>query len=520
MLSEILFNTIGYLRCFYKIEEGAKMEKEIKKNQVNDLRSALELLKTVPNQYLETNEPVHPEAELSGVYRYVGAGGTVQRPTRVGPCMMFNNVIGHEDARVVIGLLASRARVGMLLNEKPERLGFLLNEAVKNPIAPICIPNKGVPCQEVVHYATDADFDIRKLIPAPTNTEEDAGPFITMGLCYASDPETKISDVTIHRLCLQSKDEISMYFVPGARHLSVFREKAEKMGKPLAISISVGVDPAIAIAACFEPPTTPLGFNELSIAGGIRNKAVELTKCLTIPENAIANAEYVIEGELIPNYTVDEDQNTHTGKAMPEFPGYTGAAKNVPVIKVKAVTHRINPIMQTCIGPSEEHVSMAGIPTEASILQMVGKAMPGKLQNVYCHSSGGGKYMAILQFKKSVPSDEGRQRQAALLAFSAFSELKHVVLVDEDVDLFDSNDVLWALNTRFQGDVDAIMIPGVRCHPLDPSQSPAYSDSIRDNGISCKTIFDCTVPFALKDHFKRSKFMDVDPSRFAPELFK
>ena len=82
--------------------------------------------------------------------------------------------------------------------------------------------------------------------------------------------------------------------------------------------------------------------------------------------------------------------------------------------------------MQTCIGPSEEHVSMAGIPTEASILTMVDKAMPGKLLNVYCASSGGGKYIAVMQFKKSVPSDEGRQRQAALLAFSAFAELKHV----------------------------------------------------------------------------------------------
>ena len=107
--------------------------------------------------------------------------------------------------------------------------------------------------------------------------------------------------------------------------------------------------------------------------------------------------------------------------------------------------------MQTCIGPSEEHVSMAGIPTEASIYGMVEKAMPGRLQNVYCGSAGGGKYMAVLQFKKREASDEGRQRQAALLAFSAFSELKHVFLVDEDVDCFDMNDVLWAMNTRFQG---------------------------------------------------------------------
>lgn len=493
------------------------VEKEAK---ITDMRSALELLKSVSGQLIETDEPVDPQAEISGVYRHVGAGGTVMRPTRKGPAMIFNNVKGHPDARVLIGLLASRERVAMMLGTEPERLGFLLNEAVKHPIQPVVIKEKPK-CQEVVHYADEPGFDIRKLIPAPTNTEEDAGPYVTMGMCYASDSQTGDSDVTIHRLCLQSKNEISMYFVPGARHLGVFREKAEKEGRPLPISISIGVDPAVEIGACFEPPTTPLGYNELSVAGAIRNQAVELTPCLTIDEKAIANAEYVIEGELIPGAYVREDQNTNTGKAMPEFPGYTGpAVAQVPLIKVKAVTHRKNPIMQTVIGPSEEHVNMAGIPTEASILQMVERAMPGKVLNVYCHPSGGGKYMAILQFKKIQPSDEGRQRQAALLTFAAFSEMKHVMLVDEDVDIFDTSDVLWAMNTRYQGDVDTIFIPGVRCHPLDPTQNPEYNPYIRDKGISCKTIFDCTVPYHLKDKFQRAKFMDVDPSRFAPELFQ
>ena len=125
--------------------------------------------------------------------------------------------------------------------------------------------------------------------------------------------------------------------------------------------------------------------------------------------------------------------------------------------------------------------------------------------------------MAVLQFKKSVASDEGRQRQAALLAFSAFSELKHIFLVDEDGDCFDMNDVLWAMNTRFQGDVDTITIPGVRCHPLDPSNDPAFSPSIRDHGIACKTIFDCTVPVDQKARFVRARFMELDPSEWVKQ---
>lgn len=487
--------------------------------EVIDLRSALELLESIPGQMVHTDVEVDPSAELAGVYRYVGAGGTVARPTKTGPAMTFENVKGHPGAKVVIGLLASRKRVGYLLNSKPEKLGFMMRDAVKNTIAPVVVDKAKAQCQEVVHLATDEGFDIRKLIPAPTNTPEDAGPYVTLGMCYASDVETGESDVTIHRLCLQSKDEISMFFTPGARHLGAFREKAEALGKPLPISISIGVDPAIEIASCFEPPTTPLGFNELSIAGAIRGKAVELAPCVTIDEKCIANAEYVIEGELLVGARVREDQNSNTGKAMPEFPGYTGPANaELPVIKVKAVTHRVNPIMQTCIGPSEEHVSMAGIPTEASILDMVERAMPGRVQNVYAHSSGGGKFIAVIQFKKTVPSDEGRQRQAALLAFSAFPELKQVILVDEDVDIFDTNDVLWAMTTRMQADVDIVTIPGVRCHPLDPSNDPACSWSIRDHGIACKTIYDATIPFNQKARFQRAKFMEVDVKKFLPDF--
>jgi 4-hydroxy-3-polyprenylbenzoate decarboxylase len=481
---------------------------------VHDLRTALELLEQHEGQLLQTDVEVDPNAELSGVYRHIGAGGTVMRPTKLGPAMVFNTIKGYPGSRVAIGLLADRKRVALLLGTTVDRLGFLLRDSLAKPIPPVVVKAGSAVCQEVVHKATDPGFDIRTLVPAPTNTPEDAGPFITMGLCYGKDPENGQEDVTIHRLCVQGKDEISMMFVPG-RHLDAFRIKAEKAGKPQPISISIGLDPAVYLASCFEAPSTPLGFNELGIAGALRGKAVEVVECLTVDAKAIANAEIVIEGYLLPDVRVVEDQNTHTGKAMPEFPGYNGPAhQSLPLIKVTAVTHRVSPIMQTAIGPSEEHVNLAGIPTEASILTMVGKALPGFLQNVYAHPSGGGKYLAILQVKKAVPFDEGRQRQAALLAFSAFSELKHVILVDEDVDPFDTNDVLWAMTTRFQADADVIAIPGVRCHPLDPSQTPEMSPSIRGKGLTTKAIFDCTVPFELKAKFERAQFMEVDYKRF------
>ena len=126
-------------------------------------------------------------------------------------------------------------------------------------------------------------------------------------------------------------------------------------------------------------------------------------------------------------------------------------------------------ILQTLVGPGEEHTTLAGLPTEASIRNAVEEAIPGFLQNVYAHTAGGGKFLGILQVKKRQPSDEGRQGQAALIALATYSELKNIILVDEDVDIFDSDDILWAMTTRMQGDVSITNLPGLRGHQLDPS---------------------------------------------------
>lgn len=247
---------------------------------------------------------------------------------------------------------------------------------------------------------------------------------------------------------------------------------------------------------------------------------MELADCITIPQKAIARAEIVIEGEILPHVRVKEDQHTNTGHAMPEFTGYEGAANPaLPVIKIKAITMRRNAILQTLVGPGEECTNLAGLPTEASIYNAVEAARPGLVRNVYAHTAGGGKLLCILQVHKKTAMDQGRERQAALLALGVFSELKQIIIVDEDVDIFDSSEVLWALTTRYQGDASTIFIPGVRCHPLDPSQIPAYHPGIRGKGISCKTIFDCTVPYELKAAFKRAKFREIDPTPYAPALF-
>ena len=477
-----------------------------------DLRKVLAELQQHDGQYHETDVEVDSDAQLAGVYRYIGAGGTVVRPTQEGPAMMFNNVKGFNDTRVLIGLMASRKRVGLMFHHDYQTLGQFLNEAVTKPVWPTMVEEKDAPAHEVIHRATDEDFDIRKLVAAPTNTPRDAGPYITVGVVAGSSMDKSKSDVTIHRMVLEDKDKIGIYIMPGGRHIGAFAEEYEKANQPMPITISIGLDPAITIGATFEPPTTPFGYNELGVAGAIRQQPVELVKGVTVDENAIARAEYTLEGYIMPNERIQEDINTHTGKAMPEFPGYDGDANPaLQVIKVTAVTHRKeNPIMQSVIGPSEEHVSMAGIPTEASILSLVERAIPGKVLNVYNPPAGGGKLMTIMQIHKENAADEGIQRQAALLAFSAFKELKTVILVDDDVDIFDMNDVIWTMNTRFQADQDLMVLPGMRNHPLDPSERPEYDPkSIRFRGMSSKLVIDGTVPFDMKDQFERAQFQEV-----------
>lgn len=480
--------------------------------QLYDLRKVLADLKDIPGQYHETDKEIDPEADLAGVYRYIGAGGTVMRPTQEGPAMMFNNVKGFPGSRVLIGLQASRQRVGTILNHDWHTLGQMLNDAVTHPVAPVQVTHDQAPAQEVVHYASDPDFDIRKLLAAPTNTTEDAGPYITMGVVYGSSVDNQKSDVTIHRMVLEDKDTIGMYIMPGGRHIGAFLKEYEALDKPMPITINIGLDPAITIGATFEPPTTPLGYNELQVAGALRNQPVQLVPGMAVDQLGIARSEWIIEAEIQPNTSMQEDINTNTGFAMPEFPGYNGTANPaVNVVKIKAVTHRQdNPIVQTTIGPSEEHVSMAGIPTEASILNLVNLAIPGKVKNVYNAPAGGGKLMTIMQIHKDDEADEGIQRQAALLAFSSFKELKTVILVDEDVDIFDWNDVMWTINTRFQADRDIMVLEGMRNHPLDPSELPAYDPArIRIRGMSSKLVLDGTVPYDMKDSFKRAQFKEM-----------
>ena len=321
--------------------EGSGM----KASDIIDLRTALAFLAEHPGQLLSTSVEVDPYLELPAVYRRVGAGTPTPPPTKLGPAMLFEKVKGSE-MRVLTGILASRERTALLLGSSPERLAFDLLAALERPVPPVVIAQGTAPCQEVVFKPP---FDVRTLIPQLVSTKRDTGAFLNMALMRGEDPETGVSDVTIHRMCFHGPDTLSVSFNLG-RHIGFFLEKAWAMGKPLPVSVNMGFDPAIYVATSFEAPTTPLGFDELTIAGGLRGRPVELVDCLTQPAKAIARAEIVLEGEFRPNEVVNEDALTGSGWAMPEFPGYVGTAQpDLPVL----ARHRRHP-------PLRSHLPVSG----------------------------------------------------------------------------------------------------------------------------------------------------------------
>jgi UbiD family decarboxylase len=190
--------------------------------EITDLRSALDLLRSMPGELVTIDRLVDPYLEIAGIYKLIGAGTPARPPTRRGPAMLLENVKDH-DMPVVTGVLASRYRTARLLGSTVERLPWTLLEALEHPIAPVTVAGRDAPCQEVV---LRPPFDLRRVLPTLTLTALDAGPYITLGLLRAEDPETGASDVTIHRLCVQGPDLLSVYFVPG-RHIDQFRLKAE-----------------------------------------------------------------------------------------------------------------------------------------------------------------------------------------------------------------------------------------------------------------------------------------------------
>ncbi len=464
-------------------------------SEIVDLRSALDFLHEQGDSVIKHEDAISPEYEVANHYVNNSAGVPASSITRDENMVMYTNVEGH-DMSVLMGVFGSRARNQQILTGEAKCHHSAFMKALTQRIPPITVPNPA--CQEIV---IDHDIDILKQLPVLTLTPNDAGPYITLGFVLAKYPDSNKFNASVHRLCIHGKDKMTISIFPG-NHLGSLYQAAMERGESLPISINIGLDPAIYYASSLTEPVCGKGESELDIVGGLRGRAVNLSDCIHVDAKCLSHAEIVIEAEITAEQIPENQMNPDKG-SMPELLGYQGrsAPFGVPVVKVKAITHRKDPIYQSVIGPGMEQSELTSITPEIATRGILTQHFDIDVKKIHYSAAGGGVLMAVIQINKQRQEDDEKAVKAALAVLSTIPPLKHVFIVDEDVDPQSPDDVFWALTTRYQADQDMHTLNNDKLFPMDPTQSAAYRT---DKEGSVKALFDCTSPWAMKSEFKRA----------------
>ncbi len=407
---------------------------------LKDLRSFLKLLE-------ERGDLVHITQAVSPLFEV--AAGIRKTSDIQGPALWFDNVNGSSMS-IVGGLYAARRRAILALETTEAEIHRKFMHGLKNQIPPRLV--KDGPCKEVILTGEEADFTH---LPICTHNRKDAGPFITIGLGFAHHEEYG-NNVSISRMQIFDGKIAGMRSVPP-QHLAVYFAEAEKQGKPLEVAVTVGNDPYVTFCSQISGS---IYLDELSVAGGWMGEPIEVVRCHTIDVTVPATSEIVLEGELIPGERRLEGP-------FGEFPGYYQGVTKQGMFKLKAITHRCNPIYVTALtGPptTDNHV-MKQVPNEAMLYDRIRQICP-TVRDV-CLTKGGVGLHAVISIR---PTYISQARDVMLAAFTTERiRPKLVVVVDNDIDVREADEVEWAIATRFQADRDMVVIPRQVGAPLDPS---------------------------------------------------
>jgi 2,5-furandicarboxylate decarboxylase 1 len=325
-----------------------------------------------------------------------------------------------------------------------------------------------------VHEVVHREVDLPRLLPIPVHNELDSAPYITAGLLISRNPKTGVQNVTIHRLQLSGANRLGVLLLP--RHTLRFFQMAEEAGGDLPCAIVIGVDPLTLLAS---QAIAPIDFDELTIAGALHGRPLDVVKCLGSDIRVPAHAEIVLEGRILARVREMEGP-------FGEFPQYYSEPAEQHVIEIDAVAHRRSPIFHTILGGGIEHLLLGGIPREATIMAHLRRSFPG-VRDVHLSRGGTCRYHLNVQLDKR---HEGEGKNVIMGAFGAHYDIKHVVVVDKDVDIHDQAEVEWAITTRFQADRDLVVVTEAQGSKLDPSSR---------NGVSAKMGFDATVPLSAPE---------------------
>src|SRR5438105_11944361 len=363
--------------------------------------------------------------------------------------LYFHNVIGYE-LPVVSGLIRTRERAMQALGcDTYREIEDKLSQAISHPIPPKYV--KTSPAGEIL--LTDDEVDLYRL-PIPMSSIFDGGPMITAGVVIARDPELGINS-GIYRFIVKEKNLTGIDIVTP-NNMRLFAQRAYENGRPLPISISIGTHPIEITGSGYR---APLGVDEMAIAGGLRAAPVELAPCETIDLPYIADAEIVREAEILP-----------TGWTWPEgrfgeFTRLMGGLHWNPLVQIKAISHRQDAIYYALHMPWEN--TWLAAPTRYAAIRQALRTAGVTVKDINVTLGGCAFWHAVISIKKQ----PGEAKNAILAALSVM-DLKHVVVVDDDIDVFNPTDVEWAIATRVQADHDVLIVTNARGKPLDPSLPP------------------------------------------------
>jgi UbiD family decarboxylase len=406
--------------------------------------------------------------------------------------VVFRNA-GPEGAELAANVFGSRRRLAIALGVEERTLLPSLRARLAKPLPPVEVPSAAAPVHQVVLEGDEADLTA---LPVHLQHDLDGAPYISATLDFAVDPKTGWTNVGMRRLMLRGRREAGIDLIAPS-DLRVIYGAAQAKGDRMPIAFAVGFHPADAIAAqCLMPAQ-----DELAIIGAVRGSPVPVVKCVTSDLRVPADAEIILEGYLDARGWVEPEG------PYGEYVGYYGRLKTNPVFHLSAITMRRDALFQTVsIGGRHlertDTAQVGALRTEAALWAALETAVREPVA-VYVTASCGGMYNARVALRQRVP---GEARNAIAAVFGSAAEVKHVFVVDPDIDIFSHEQMDWALATRFQADRDLVVARNFRAVPLDPSLQGARSGA--------KAGFDLTVPFGKGNS---QEFTVPEPPALSPK---
>ncbi|MDP2727743.1 MAG: UbiD family decarboxylase [Dehalococcoidia bacterium] len=461
---------------------------------IRDLRTCLEALER-EGLLQHVKAEVDRTWELSAIMRWVYIGYPEEKRFAV----MFDRVKGH-DIPVVVGVLgASYKTYATCLDVDPNgprpqvmaQIRERWARALDNPLNPIIV-NSG-PCKENILLGDKIDthrFPIPVWTPEKDRGWDKGHGFITSPYHVTKDPDTGIPNVGTYRASVREQpNELGLHWA-GTSHMRMHFLKNEERGKATEIATVIGADPVVGMTSVTR---IPAGMNEYAVAGGLRGVPLEMVKCETVDLEVPAHAEIVIEGRMRPKGERAYEPEAPFG----EYTGYQGSASIAPVYEITCISHRNKPIYQAFISqmaPSESS-KLRHIGHEAMMLREL-RAMG--IQNVVDmnHPEGGQSGLVIASIRKRLDSDPARIASAI---FTVGRGSKFVIVTDDDVDIYDLDNVWWAITFRTslaEGRRRIYFYEGLGQKGLDYSGYTSLDDAItnREAMQSC-VLIDATRPF-------------------------